>query len=275
MEKIILFLKGIIIGIGKIIPGVSGSVLALLLGLYDRGIEALQHFTKKENFLFLLCTGSGIFLSILCGSSIILWMLKKWYFRIMLLFCGLIFGTIPVIKKEVSLKTKEKKTIFLCLTLFCILLFSLKTTTTYEFTYTRKDFFYFTLAGFIEAATMIIPGISGTAILMLLGVYEIVMQTWSHLFSVSYISYNIRILLPFATGFLIGFFSITKSMSYFLKYQKEKTYFMIFVFSLSSFLLLIKKTWMAPFQPKDIIIGIPLFIIGFLLSFCFREKEEK
>ena len=83
MKNIILFFKGIIIGIGKIIPGVSGSVLALLLGLYDRGLEALQHITKKENIIFLTLTGSGILLSIVYGSSFILYILEKSYFTIM------------------------------------------------------------------------------------------------------------------------------------------------------------------------------------------------
>ncbi len=220
MKNIILFFKGIIIGIGKIIPGVSGSVLALLLGLYDRGLEALQHITKKENIIFLTLTGSGILLSIVYGSSFILYILEKSYFTIMLLFCGLIFGTIPIIKKEVNLKSNRKKVYFFSLTLFFYLLSTFTTTSSYTFTYTCKDFFYLVLTGFIEAATMIIPGISGTAILMLLGVYPIVMETFSHLFSLNYISYNIRILLPFIMGFIIGFFLVTKCIYYFLKKQK-------------------------------------------------------
>lgn len=275
MKNIILFFKGIIIGIGKIIPGVSGSVLALLLGLYDRGLEALQHITKKENIIFLTLTGSGILLSIVYGSSFILYILEKSYFTIMLLFCGLIFGTIPIIKKEVNLKSNRKKVYFFSLTLFFYLLSTFTTTSSYTFTYTCKDFFYLVLTGFIEAATMIIPGISGTAILMLLGVYPIVMETFSHLFSLNYISYNIRILLPFIMGFIIGFFLVTKCIYYFLKKQKEKTYFLILIFSFSSFLLLIKKTFMSTFTIRELLIGIILFIIGFLISTVLEEKEEK
>lgn len=273
MKNIILFFKGILIGIGKIVPGVSGSVLAILLGLYDKGLEALQHIFTKENFLFLSISGAGILLSIVYGSSLILYFLQKYYFPVMLLFCGLILGTISVIKKEVKLDSTSKKFYFTCLTLLIVFLSNISFTKTYHFSYSRKDFFYFLLTGFIEASTMVIPGISGTAILMLLGVYGVVMETFSHLFSISYLSYNIRILLPFIIGFIIGFFLITKCIYYLLRYKKDKTYFMILVFSFSSFLLLLGKTFTTSFNFKDFYIGIVLFVLGYILSMFLEEKQ--
>lgn len=273
MENIKLFFKGIIIGIGKIIPGVSGSILAIMLGLYDKGLEAINNMKSKENFLFLTFTGSGILISIVYGSSFIIYLLEKWYFGIMLLFCGLIFGTIPIIKKEVKLKSKKEKVIFVNLTLFLFLFSSINVNSNYEFTYTCKDFFYFMLTGFIEASTMIIPGISGTAILMILGVYQTIMETFSHLFSFSYLSYNIRILFPFALGFLLGFFLVTKCLYYFIKKNKEKTYFMIFIFAFSSFLLLLKKTFTCSFTLNEFLIGIVLFILGYYFSSKLEEKQ--
>lgn len=275
MKNIVLFLKGMIIGIGKIVPGVSGSVLAILLGLYDEGLEALGNITKRENILFLSLTGSGILLSIIYGSSILLFLLEKNYLRTMLLFCGLIFGTIPIIKREVNLKTKKRKLYFILFTLSLYSFLGQTSTSNYEFTYTCKDFFFFLLTGFIEASTMIIPGISGTAILMLLGVYQIVMETFSHLFSISYLAYNIRILIPFLLGFIIGFILVTKSIYYLLKHQKEKTYFMILIFSFTSFLLLVKKTFTYSFKIEELIIGSFYFIFGYFLSSFFSRKEEK
>lgn len=273
MKNAILFFKGILIGIGKIVPGVSGSVLAILLGLYDRGLEALQNIFKKENFLFLSISGSGILLSIVYGSSLILYFLKNNYFPTMLLFCGLILGTVSVIKKEVKLNSHSKKIYFTCLTLLIVAFSNISFNKTYHFNYSKKDFLYFILTGFIEASTMIIPGVSGTAILMLLGVYPIIMETFGHLFSFSYLVYNIRILIPFTMGFIIGFFLVTKCVYYLLRYEKDKTYFMILVFSFSSFLLLLIKTFMSSFSFKEFCIGIFLFVLGYSLSLVLEEKQ--
>ena len=106
MNTIILFIKGLIIGIGKIIPGVSGAVLAIILKLYDRGLESIVNFfsNPKENILFLLKVGLGIITGIIFFSNIINYTLSNYYVCTMLLFIGLIIGGIPSILKEVDKK---------------------------------------------------------------------------------------------------------------------------------------------------------------------------
>ena len=100
-----LFIKGLIIGIGKIIPGVSGLVIAISFGLYEKGIDAINNYfgNVKENTKFLLVLGSGILLSIILMSNLIKILLNKYYFLTMLLFIGLISGGIP------SLFSKNKR----------------------------------------------------------------------------------------------------------------------------------------------------------------------
>lgn len=85
---IVLFLKGIIIGIGKIIPGVSGSLIAFNLGLYEKIIYSISHFFDdiKSNFLFLGTISLGVFFSVIIGSSIISFLLLNFYFVTMLFF---------------------------------------------------------------------------------------------------------------------------------------------------------------------------------------------
>ena len=102
-------LKGLLIGIGKIIPGVSGSVIAISLGVYNRLLNNLSNIKKinKKECVFLFEIGIGIIISIILFSKIILLLLNKYYFYTMFIFLGLIVGG----TKEIYDKTKEKKEI--------------------------------------------------------------------------------------------------------------------------------------------------------------------
>ena len=112
-------LKGFIIGIGKIIPGVSGAILALSLGVYDKSIYYINNFkyNKKESLKYLLPLAIGIILSIIFFSKIINYLLDKYYVLTMLFFIGLIIGTIPSTLKEVN-----KKNYYLVIISFLIFL---------------------------------------------------------------------------------------------------------------------------------------------------------
>lgn len=273
-QNIILFIKGLIIGIGKIIPGVSGSVLAILLGIYDKGIYALSHLQTefRKNFFFLFKIGLGIFVSIVFGSRFILSLLEHCYFTTMLLFCGLIAGTVPTLLK----KGRERGTNNYKITILVFVFFTLFSFVQFQnlkmVLYTWKDFLFFILVGFIEASTMIIPGISGTAILMLLGVYPLILTMFSHLFTLSYLQYNLFIICPFLIGIVLGFLTITKIVYYAMKKYKEKTYAAILGFSLSSLFLLFQKTFTRGGTLIEYSTGFLLFIVGFLISLYFDEK---
>ena len=118
-EKLILILKGIIIGAGKIIPGVSGGMLAITLNVYDKGIKAISDFFKdiKGNLIFLSTIGIGILISIISVSKVIKYALDLYYLPTMLLFIGLIIGGIPSIietaKQEKSLCRLQENSILM------------------------------------------------------------------------------------------------------------------------------------------------------------------
>ena len=112
-----LILKGIIIGIGKIIPGVSGSVLAISLGVYESSISCITNFFKdiKYNIKYLGLLGIGIIISITCLSKIIVYCLDNYYIYTMFLFIGLIVGSS-------NLKLKNKKYNYISLITFSLVL---------------------------------------------------------------------------------------------------------------------------------------------------------
>lgn len=267
-EKLILILKGIIIGAGKIIPGVSGGMLAITLNVYDKGIKAISDFFKdiKGNLTFLCTIGIGILISIISVSKVIKYSLDLYYLPTMLLFIGLIIGGIPSII-ETAKQEKSLKNITIMIIPF-ILIFLLQFTNNTFNTSTSKEvsFIPLVLIGVVDAITMIIPGISGTAILMMLGYYDMVITSFSTLTDFSLISYNLSILIPFGIGMVLGTIVLTKIINYFLENHRISSYYAITGFALSSVLLLLTQTFKNNYTIFEVIISLILLVIGYIIS---------
>ena len=115
MKTLILFFKGLIIGIGKVIPGVSGSLLAISLGVYEEILFRIQNFFKsfKENVRFLFPLGIGILVAVLLGSKVLLYFFETFYIYTVVFFIGLIVGTVPNILQNSKRGFKDWIIIFL------------------------------------------------------------------------------------------------------------------------------------------------------------------
>jgi len=228
-EIFTLFIKGLIIGIGQIIPGVSGGMLAISLGLYEKGIDAISDFftNTKENIKFLMPLALGIIASVLYISKVIRYFLSAYYLPTMLLFIGLIIGGIPPLINKVKINTNRKNITILLIVFIIVTSLSLfKGNNNISFD-TISVFEYITLfiVGVIYAATMVIPGISGTAIMMLIGYYGVIIDLISHLTDINYTISNINIALPILIGFIFGIIVVSKLMNYLLKNHEVKTNF--------------------------------------------------
>ena len=270
-EKLILVLKGIIIGAGKIIPGVSGGMLAITLNIYDRGIKSISEFFKdiKNNFTFLFTLGIGILISILTISKLIKYSLEMYYLSTMLLFIGLIIGGIPSIFKEINNK-KSLKNIIIMIIPF-VLVFLMSMTSTINTSNKEVSFIPLVLIGTVDAITMIIPGISGTAILMMLGYYDVIITTFSSLTDFSLIIPNLKIMIPFGIGLILGTIVLTKIINYFLEKHHTSSYCAIVGFAISSVLLLLVETFKNNYSIFEIIISLVLLMIGYFIS---RKLEQ-
>ena len=267
-EKIILILKGIIIGAGKIIPGVSGGMLAITLNVYDKGIKAISEFSKdiKSHLTFLLTLGIGIGISIVTLSKVIKYSLNNFYLPTMLLFIGLIIGGIPSMIKEAK-QEKSLKNIIIMLIPFVIVFLLSMTSTIFSSTGTKEvSFIPLVLIGIVDAITMIIPGISGTAILMMLGYNDIVITPFSTLTDFSLLSFNLTILIPFGIGMVLGTIVLSKIINYLLEKYRISSYYAIIGFSVSSVLLLLGETLKTNYSIGEILISIGLLIIGYFVS---------
>ena len=258
-KNLILFLKGVIIGIGKIIPGVSGAMLAISLGVYEELVSLIANINKinKVKFKFLIIIGLGMILSIMLSSKLIMYCLNNYYLPTMLLFIGMITGCIPKTLK-VTKKTISKKNVILLVIPFIILLL-LSFVSNSELNI-KTNFFNLILIGLIEAFTMIVPGISGSAVLMLLGVYEVIINSLSSF-------NNLAILVPFLIGTILGLLLLSKVINrLFLKYNIS-CYYVILGFTITSIFILLGDIFVISYSFYEIFKGILFLIFGFYISY--------
>jgi len=252
-----LFIKGLIIGIGKILPGVSGGLLAIMMNVYDEAIDKLIHPFNRESMKYLFLLGSGILISILFGSKLILNLLNKYYLMIMLLFIGLIIGGSLELKNKVK-KIKPLITMSGISILFIVYLFK-----THHNKITAIGLF---LVGIIEAGTIVIPGVSGTAILMVLGYYHQIMSLISELTVIENFMTSFITLIPFFIGLGIGLIIFINLMHYLMNKYHNLLYNFIIGISFGSIILLFLETFRLRYQIHEIILGIFLFFIGYKVS---------
>lgn len=269
-KNIILVIKGFFMGIANIIPGVSGGTLAITMGIYERLIEAISHFfgKLKENILFLLPIGIGAVLSILLGSKVIAYSLEEYPLPTILFFAGLILGGIPMLYKKIKGNFNVKNVIIFILTFaFVIGIMFLKSSKDVSFENMNIiSYLLLFIVGVVAAATMIIPGISGSFMLMVMGYYKPILNTINDLTSFNNIFENILILIPFGIGVLVGFVVIAKILEYLFKKFEVPTYFGIIGFVLSSLIGIFVQTEGLMFVPMQIIVGLILFAIGFVVA---------
>lgn len=276
MKNIILMIKGFFIGVANIIPGVSGGTLAITLGIYEKLISTISHIFKnlKENIKFLLPIGIGAILSILLLSKAIKFTLTNYTLITVLFFVGAILGGIPMLYKKVKNDIKISNiVIFTIMFALIIALTFLGSGKDVNLTSLQLfDYIKLFIVGVIASATMVIPGISGSAMLMTMGYYYPIINTISNLTNFGELSSNLLILVPFGIGIVVGIILIAKVIEYLLKKFEIKTYFAIIGFVLSSVIVIFIKSGIASFNIYDIIFGIVLFLIGFLIAYKLGDK---
>lgn len=277
-DNLILMIKGFFIGVANIIPGVSGGTIAITMGIYERLIKAISHFFKdlKENIKLLLAIGIGAFLSILLMSRLIGYSLENYPIPTTIFFIGLIIGGMPVIFRKVKGNFQNVPNTLIFLISFCLVLIlsflGSDNNTVNLINLNITGYILLFLVGMIAAATMVIPGISGSFVLMLLGYYKPIIDTISNLTKFNDIVTNMFILIPFGFGILVGIILISKVIEYLLKKYETKTYSSIIGIVLASVILIIKPLFSLSFDFIQLIIGLLLGIIGYFVAYKLGDE---
>lgn len=244
MEFIKDILRGVAIGIANIIPGVSGGTMMVSMGIYDDVIHAVTGIFRRPGkcIRMLLPYVIGMALGITGLSFVIGWLFETWPFQTAMLFIGLIFGGLPLILPKVRGARPKFIEILIFLFFFFLIIGMqfLKAGAERTLVPGMQGAAPLFLVGMIAAATMVIPGVSGSMILMSLGYYTPIIGR-INAFIVAALNFEMQslaecmwILVPFGIGVAAGVFLVAKLVEYLLKFHERKTYFGILGLVLSS-----------------------------------------
>ena len=263
MSFLYLFLVGILIGTAMIIPGVSGCVLAVIFGVYNRMIESLSNLFKdfKKSFTFLFILGLGILIGAVWFSNVLMFLYNRQEVITKFCFIGLILGGVPFLFSEIKQKGEKVNYLALIITTFfsVILVVISKDSFTLNINNdsTLLNIFNLFLAGIIYSIGKVVPGISGSFLLILIGMYEFVLSLFAS--PISFGLENIGKVIPFGIGLVLGVFVLLKIMKYLLDKRFSLIYSMIIGFVVGSIFMLI-----------PIGVSISNYVIGVIMMlFCF------
>ena len=277
-DKLFLILKGFLLGIANIIPGVSGGTLAITLGIYQDLIGAISHFFKnlKKNLTFLIPLGIGMLAAILLGSKVITYCLDKFTLPTTLFFIGLIVGGIPLLTKKLKgRKVKPFNLAVFLLTFSIVMIMTFLNAGNNAVDLTNMSVIKFLLLiviGMVAAATMVIPGVSGSFVLMLLGYYIPVVGTVGNLTNFSELGHNLLILAPFGIGVALGIVGIAKLIEFLLKKYEIPTYYGIIGFVTSSVIGLGIGLIGVETSTLQVLSGLVLFILAFVIGYKLGDE---
>ena len=285
MKSIILFIKGFIMGIANIIPGVSGGTLAIILGIYEEFIGALSHFFKnfKKNLIFLIPVALGMLAAIATMSNVIDYSLNHFTVATVLFFVGLVVGGIPMLLGKVKGKKDNKKirNYVAFIFTFSIVIFMAVAKLIFSTDFSISlghvglaGLILLFLVGILAAGTMVIPGVSGSLVLMLIGYYEPVIKTIKNLVHFKNVSHNLLIVGVFGLGILIGIVSIARLFEYLFKKHETTTYFGVLGFIFASVIAIPISTFTSidvTFKVFELIVGIGMLLVGLLISYNLSE----
>ena len=286
-------IKGMFVGVANIIPGVSGGTMAVSVGIYDKIIDSLNNLTHhfKKAFLTLLPIVIGMVAGIGIFSFIIPHCLTAYSFQTCMCFTGLILGGIPeLITATGSALKKEKRRINPFHILFFILFLGVavwmalanpESTGADSIETDWLTLLKLVGLGIIAAATMVIPGVSGSLLLMMLGYYAGIVGTISLLLTSlkaldgAMIGHCVLVLVPFAIGCIIGILLISKIISWLFKRFESVTYCAILGLIAASPFAIFYKMEPATFTTVNVLVGVVLFIAGTCLTYFMSVKTKK
>lgn len=263
--------RGILMGISDLIPGVSGGTIAFILGIYDRLLEAISGFFSrdwKKHLGFLVPLGLGVGITLLLFSRVIEYLLEHHYEATQFFFMGLIIGVVPYIMKQAEVKKNFTSRHLIILIIIGSALAATAFIPTEDdlapiTSLTVPVFFLLFFSGWLASMAMLLPGISGSFILLLLGVYSTAINALSSL--------NIPIALAIGAGVIVGFIVSSKAIQYLLEHFTYVTYAAIIGLILGS-LFVVFPGFSA--DSATLITSLVTFALGLAFTLLFSSPKK-
>lgn len=278
-EFIVNILRGMVIGIANVIPGVSGGTMMVSMGIYDKLILVLTHFIKrmKEAIALLVPIAIGMLLAIAIFAKIFSEILfPRFPFQTNLFFIGLILGGLPVIYGKVKGNSIKVPQIAAFMLFFVMVVgFALlgeDTSASADISFSFVNVIKLFGVGVIAAATMVIPGVSGSMMMMLLGYYNKIIDTINAFinalkgFDIPAMLDTFVVLVPFGIGVLIGVVAVAKLIEFMLNKYPLVTYWAIIGLIVASPFAIIIMMKVTQIAVAEIVAGVILLAVGFFIS---------
>ena len=296
-QILIQLMKGILIGAANVVPGVSGGTMALVTGIYERLINAIDAcnnealvLLRQRKFnqcwhhidgLFLFTIGTGVLISLFSFAKLLDWLFMQHKLYVWSFFFGLILASVYAVGKTIRKWSVSGGLFFILGTITAGSMALLTPATSNDST------LYLLLCGAIAMCSMILPGLSGSFVLLLMGNYELVINSISQL--------NLKTLIPFGLGALLGIVLFARLLSWIFRRYHDQTVSLLTGFIFGSLALLwpwkseitqmvvngsewqekvIGYTYALPISNLETYISIGLIVMGILLLF-WTENASK
>ncbi|MFZ1303051.1 MAG: DUF368 domain-containing protein [Lactococcus raffinolactis] len=235
MSWIIRLIKGVVIALGFILPGVSGGVLAAILGIYERMLSFLAHIRRnfKADFLYFLPVGIGGILGIGLLSRPLEFLLAHYQVIVLWGFAGAIVGSLPALWQEAESRSKRDKVDWTWLIGTFVISLIILYTLPYIFGTLPANFATFILAGALIALGVLVPGLSPSNLLLILGLYSPMLTGFKNFDLVN-------VFLPIAIGGILAMLLFAKSMEHLLEHHHSRVFhFILGIVAASTVLILV------------------------------------
>jgi len=274
MQYVLAVLYGLVFGIANIIPGVSGGTMLVVFGCYDKVCGALSLNLKeiKKNIVFLIFFGIGAVAGLLGFAVVIKWLFGNFPTETYMFFMGLIAGSVPLILRNATSRGEKFSPlcgVIMVLAAALVIYLSVLEKSGVVASAANAEgigaFALFLIAGFVAAVAMIIPGVSGSFIMMLLGTYETVIS------SIHIHSLNFAVIIPTAIGVIAGLVLGARLITFLMKK------FRLWVFA--AILGLVAGSLYAILPAGfglniDTLIGVVALALGFMIAFIVGKHTE-
>ncbi len=279
-----LILKGVMMGVANIIPGVSGGTMAVSMGIYDKIIHAATHIISefKKSMKLLLPIVVGMLIGIVVLARILEYMFARVPFQTNMLFVGLIVGGLPAITKKVKGKTIRLGHILVCVLFFAVVaglaMLGEQEGTAADLSFNVVNIVKLFGVGIVASATMVIPGVSGSMMLMLMGYYNPVLNTIND-FIDSLVGFNVpgildgcKVLVPFGIGVVVGIVAIAKLIEIIFQKFPEHAYWAIIGLIVASPVAIFLMNNMGVITVVSVLTGVVSLAVGVFISLKLGEE---
>ena len=266
---IIDLVAGVAVGAGAILPGFSGGVLCVVLGMYPLIMELFSHPIQaiKKHWKVYIFIGIGWAIGFFAISNLIKFMFSRYEIFTVWTFIGMIFGNIPSLYKEAGKKGRNKSSFVSMIVAFILMFAILLTVALLPSANITPNVWWYLFSGFMWGLSIIIPGLTSSSIMMSLGIYEA--------FNAGLAGFKLEVVIPWVIGMILTAAALARIVEYIFKKHYSQAFHAVIGIVVSSTLMIFPV--FEKYSVSDVLISAGCVIIGFIVAFKlshFKIQEQ-